>query len=263
MPLPQADRVIYKSNPLDPVICQVRFQPILEITAEDPAAFQKSIRRKFPKYEQVQPQGVQFDLPAGIPPEVSQLLSRTLGPPTHRFMSKNEMRSFTLSQVSLAYADRSYEQWEDFKSILLPAIDTLQSIYEPETFDRIGLRYVNKVKRSDLGLQDVPWSELLEPTVLGAISDEGFGSQVTATTGQFTSDVDGVENATVKVRYGLVQNQDNVDDEQIFRIDIDFGAVGEIPYGEHEGILDIFNTHVRGLFHWSIQERLHLAMEPR
>ncbi|MCH7755956.1 TIGR04255 family protein, partial [candidate division KSB1 bacterium] len=52
MPFPEVKRVIYKKNPLDRVICQLRFSPILKIDAEIPAEFQDMIRADFPNYSE-------------------------------------------------------------------------------------------------------------------------------------------------------------------------------------------------------------------
>lgn len=264
MPLPKAERVVYKVNPLNPVICQVRFPPILQISAKEPVEFQEAIRSKFPAYEHLPPGG--RELPSQLPPELTQLISRAFGPAPHKFSSKDGKRFFVLAQDSLSYTDRDYERWEQFTSVVFPALEHLNRIYEPNEYTRVGLRYVNMVSRSELGLSDVPWSELLQPTILGAMSDPQFGDLVTATEGQFEATVQEVPGSTVKVRYGLVPDNSRPTEgkpEQVFKIDIDFGARGEIPHGESSRILNQFNAHVRGFFHWSIESRLHEAMGPQ
>ncbi|HQU44113.1 MAG TPA: TIGR04255 family protein, partial [Pirellulales bacterium] len=50
MPLPEFPRVIYGKNPLEVVICQLRFPPILRIGAELPAEFQERIRKDYPEF---------------------------------------------------------------------------------------------------------------------------------------------------------------------------------------------------------------------
>ncbi len=50
MPFPEVQRVIYRKNPLEQVICQFRFPAILRIDTETPADFQERIRNDFPQF---------------------------------------------------------------------------------------------------------------------------------------------------------------------------------------------------------------------
>src|SRR5512133_4231716 len=63
MPFPKVKRVIYRHNPLDQVICQIRFPPILKIDAQIPSEFQDRVRKHFPSYSE----SLQWDVevPAG------------------------------------------------------------------------------------------------------------------------------------------------------------------------------------------------------
>lgn len=67
MPFPDVPRVIYEINPLDEVICQLRFPPVLKIDTEVPAGFQEQIRDDYPFYESKSP----LRLPTGLPPNVA------------------------------------------------------------------------------------------------------------------------------------------------------------------------------------------------
>jgi uncharacterized protein (TIGR04255 family) len=48
MPFPKSQRVIYRRNPLEQVICQLKFPIILRIENELPAEFQERIRDRYP-----------------------------------------------------------------------------------------------------------------------------------------------------------------------------------------------------------------------
>ena len=48
MPIPHRDRVIYGRNPLQEVVCQIRFPRLLDIDAEVPARFQSAIAEDYP-----------------------------------------------------------------------------------------------------------------------------------------------------------------------------------------------------------------------
>jgi hypothetical protein len=47
---PAAERVIYDVNPLEEVICQLRFPPILKIDEATLADFQECVRNSYPFY---------------------------------------------------------------------------------------------------------------------------------------------------------------------------------------------------------------------
>src|SRR5713226_162290 len=64
MPFPDSQRVIYDRNPLEEVVCQVKFPPILKIDSAAPAAFQDEIRGTYPLLQEVP--GILVDLPAEI-----------------------------------------------------------------------------------------------------------------------------------------------------------------------------------------------------
>jgi uncharacterized protein (TIGR04255 family) len=64
MPFPDAPRVIYEKNPLETVICQLRFPAILQISATPPVAFQDSVRKVYPLFQEKPP----LDIAGGCPP---------------------------------------------------------------------------------------------------------------------------------------------------------------------------------------------------
>ena len=70
MPFPEAKRIIYRKNPLDQVICQLRFPPILKIDAEVPAKFQDRIRGDFPNLSDSLE--IKVEVPHGVKAEIPQ-----------------------------------------------------------------------------------------------------------------------------------------------------------------------------------------------
>ena len=60
----------------------------------------------------------------------------------------------------------------------MPAIRALKDIYEPAFYSRIGLRYVDSVDRAALGMQNTPWSELLNQVILGELAEHFFEANV-------------------------------------------------------------------------------------
>jgi hypothetical protein len=50
--LDNVERVLYEKNPLESVICQVRFPTILRVDSEVPSDFQDRIRGRFPIFSE-------------------------------------------------------------------------------------------------------------------------------------------------------------------------------------------------------------------
>ncbi len=258
MAFPDAPRVLYDFNPLDEVICQLRFPPILLIDAEPPAKFQEQIRTDYPYYEQK----ASFRLPSGLPADFAKIVAAELPFGTHKaheFGSKDRVWNLRLTREFLALTCHKYERWESFKKQLAGPIESLISNYAPPFFTRLGLRYRNVIRRSTLRLTEVGWSELLQPWIIGPL-----GSQETAQDVEFAqatcvlrlSDQAG----QVQLMHGLAVDESN--NEQVFLIDADFFFEQQTEPQDVFNRLDAFKREAHLLFHWCITDRLHKAMRP-
>jgi uncharacterized protein (TIGR04255 family) len=262
MPFPEAPRVIYHNNPLDRVICQLRFPPILRIDTEIPAAFQEAIRMDFPEFREKEevalpiPQRFQKDVPADV---LRQMMpSETKN---YEFSSEDGAWTVNLTRTFLALTARKYRRRQEFREQLNGPLAALTKIYQPATFSRIGLRYVDIIKRSKLGLSGVPWTELLRPHVLGILSspDEGVRKNIRTFESKCELQLEG-SSSVARIVTALVEWQE--EKEQCFTIDTDFFTTQKTGIFDVENTLDYF--HVRGsrLIQWFITQRLHDAMGP-
>jgi uncharacterized protein (TIGR04255 family) len=260
MAFPDAKRVVYEKNPLEAVICQLRFPPILKIEAESPAAFQERIRAQYPLYAAKSA----LLLPAALPADVAALIAQGVpfggGHNTHEFTSKDETWVLSLTRGFLALTCRSYERWESFKERLQIALVALQDVYAPAFFTRIGLRYRNVLRRSTPGLEGVGWADLLQPWMAGAFASLEAAGDIEHSAHQLLIRLpDGRSRA--QVNHGLVQ--DGVTGEVCYVIDTDFfdGQQSEPQHALER--LDFLNRQSGLFFRWCIQDRLHDAMRPR
>src|SRR5260370_1097479 len=73
MTFPDSPRVIYNTNPLEEVICQLKFPPILKIESVPPATFQDEIRSTYPLFQDIP--GTLID----VPPEIAKMLPGLTG----------------------------------------------------------------------------------------------------------------------------------------------------------------------------------------
>jgi uncharacterized protein (TIGR04255 family) len=265
MAFPDAPRVLYENNPLDEVICQLRFPPILRIDAEPPAGFQERVRGDYPFYESKQP----LKLPAGLSPDLAQTLLADLplaGRKSHSFGSRDQNWSVSMNRESLALTCRVYRRWEEFKERLAGPFEALIQEYKPSFFTRLGLRYRNVIRRSRLGMQDVPWGELLQPWISGVLGSEEAGDVVEGTQSVSVIRLPD-DSGKVQMSFGLAI-EERIDaagareQEIVFLIDADLFTEQQTEQADVFPRLDALNRQGGLLFRWCISGRLHDALRP-
>jgi uncharacterized protein (TIGR04255 family) len=257
MLFPPADRVIYHKNPLAEVICQLRFPRILKINAELPAAFQERIRAAYPVYSEPR-----AEANVQILPEWARMVGIDLGlgaGQTFNFSSADDTWKVTLTSQSLALTATHYTRWEDFKAHLEGPLAALIAVYSPAFFTRIGLRYRNVIRRSGLGLRDVPWRELLAGQVLGELAAPDIEDATLHVARDLLLRLDDQQHC-VRVQHGIALAPD--DGERCYLIDCDFFLEAQREAGHAITTLDRLNRESGRLFQWCITPRLHAAMEP-
>jgi len=263
MPFPETNREIYRTNPLAEVAVQLRFPTILRIDAESPAQFQDRIRTEYPFYQQVLAAG---QLPSDVPPQVRnfiQGMGAAAGPVRHLFETQDRKWSVALSREDLMLRTMAYTRWEDFRDRLTMLRGAFEQIYRPASYARLGMRYVDIIRRSILGLTDVPWSELLKPYVAGELSTAELGDNIESMSTQLHCNLDG-DNYFLTLRTGiaLAEPINNVR-EKCFLIDSDFHTHKPTETANVATILDTFNRYSGSLFRWAIQPRLRQALGPQ
>lgn len=257
MLFPASNRTVFTRNPLADVICQLRFPPILQIVAEEPAAFQNRVRDTYPDYEK------DTGLP-GVPEELKGMLA---GLPlqlpgeglVHRFLSEDHSKAIALAEAFVAVNDKAYVRWEGFRGQIDLAKSTTEAVYRPAFYSRVGLRYQNVIDRSLLDLHDIPWKELLRPQFAGVLAVPEVGGNVRQKAVQFLVELDEPPGSFATVRHGL-QLRDESDDAYV--IDIDFFTTTKMTGGETLDILDQFHEQAGHVFRWAITERLSNALGP-
>ena len=261
MLFPQTERVIYTDNPLEQVICQLRFPTILKIEAETPAGFQERIREQFPQYQE------KSEFAAILPPELVQILSQeviqSLKPSqkVYEFATNDGSLTVRLSSGFVSLTSSRYERWEGFYSRLQLVLNALNEEYIPAHFTRVGLRYRNLIQREGLGLQGVEWPELLNELLVGELSSPGIAEATEDVAHRILIRV-GAGQARVHIQHGLARDPDS---NQIigYGIDSDFFVEGETDVDAAIDRLVEFNQQNRCLFRWCISGRLHAAMGPQ
>jgi uncharacterized protein (TIGR04255 family) len=260
MAFPETPRVIYERNPLVEVICQLRFPPILRIDSDPPAAFQDTIRDQYPNFREVQPSVP--DLPKEIVKIMGKDFPMRIGNVVYEFISSDEQWKISLARDFIALTAYKYERWEQFRNNLSMPLQALVNIYSPAFYTRIGLRYRDVIQRSNLGLVDKKWSELLMPHIAGELSSPNIAENVLHQKHDILIRLQEQENnGLVHLQHGL--GEEGESGEKIYIIDSDFYSEKKTEKENAIQILDYFNKQAARLFRWCISNSLHDAMGPR
>lgn len=252
---PEVPRVLYGKVTLHEVVCQVRFPADLRLEKDPPAEFQQRIRAMLPLLTRRTQSVV-----GGLPPEVAKAFEAVVPPTdtTWQFATEDGTTQLELMKDKLTLISRSYDRWENFWQQFRTPLDAFRELYEPPFFVRIGLRYKNLIRRSVLGLDDVPWHELLSQQVLGELAADGVRERVIEAARNLLMTLP-ERGAKVRLQHGFAQFEGS--DEQCYLIDCDcFVARSEV--NDANDAIAYLHQHAARYFRWCITDRLHAAMEP-
>ena len=236
------------------MVCQFRFPQILRIEASVPADFQDRVRAEFPLVQKM-------SAPAGLeqlPPEIAQMLGATQASLTYNFTTEDKSATLTLGPEALGLSVNNYNRWENFRSLISGPLAALEEIYKPSFFNRVGLRYTNVILRSEIGLEDRTWAELLNPYVAGELALPNWGrcaSDVKRSIRLVDDRGDGVffQQGTARL---------NNQPEEGYLIDFDLYRDTRSEVGDTLPRLDEYHRRAGRAFRWCIGETLHGALGP-
>lgn len=259
MQFEKVQRVVYQSNPLKQVICQLRFPTILKIEDERPIEFHGAIRAQFPYYAPVveHMHNVSVSDNGGAYPDTLVSHSDT---PNHTFESQDRCWKINLTSNFITLSTTCYTRWEDFRDRFLEPLKILENIYAPSFFNRIGLRYIDVIDRTALGLEGCGWAELLAGPVLGMLAiNDGAGIKTIQSSQQSLLVLD--EQRSMMIRTGLGTFDGQID--EVFVVDADTFIAQDTTICEVPALLDSLHEPVSRFFRWTITDKLHEAMRPK
>jgi|GEM_PF-5258838 len=252
MPLPKSERFVYEKNTLAEVLIQLQFSPITAIDADPPTQL---ARLDYPLYNV----GTwPARTPSGIPRGVAQ---DSIGSPqtvaAYISKSQDETWQFVISREMWELKTSKYCNWEDFSSRAHKIQAIIEKNYNPPVYTRLSLHFSNIIRRSEIGLTKVPWSELLIPQVGGQLCSNDL-----------MDDIDGIQcsmhcklepaNCFLTLNTGLVL----IGEERCFLIDSDLHNHGQLEVADATKLFDDFHRQSDELFQWCILPRLREALQP-
>lgn len=254
-----SERCHYRHNQLAEVICQFRFPEILAISAKPPVDFQEAIRSDFPQYSRRQeaPAPKLVGAPGNLTVQNQEPVIN------HQFVSADGNWRINLTGKFISLSCSRYDHWEDFAARLDKPLASFLQIYKPAYFERVGLRYLNFISRFDLGLEGVPFRELIAPCYLGPLAEEEVmepGVSKCSVDAEFA--LRGGCRLKVHAGPGMTKRNGQADKELKFVFDQDLYMPGQLQLNLAVGALQTLHHQADAVFRSAITDRLHEAMEP-
>lgn len=256
----QEPRRIFGKNPILEVICQLRFPEILAITARPPVDFQEAIRGDYPQYQPLKE--VAQPKVTGTPGNFQlQEAQPTLN---YQFRSQDGLWRVNLTSKFISLSCAKYDRWEEFARRLDQILAAFIRVYAPAYFDRVGLRFINAVCRSELELEGAPFRELIQAPYLGLLSEEDVNERATNRSSVDTElSIQGGCRAKIHAGPGMVRRPGlNQPEEVRFILDNDLFMSGNVPVNLSAAALNTLHEQADSIFRGAITDTLYEAMEP-
>ena len=256
--LPWREPERLRNSPLALVVAQVQFPAILSVQTDETllARFQERIRDRYPYLFlgqqlgfSVGPQGVEQQPTAGR---------------LYQFADADQQWMVTLSASSISLEAREYTDYEDFSERLLRVLASVRDVYKIDQRQRLGLRYVNEIRRSEVQAPE-GWASLINPRLLGPLADTDLSSLVTASYQEIGLRLD---NGGLTLRHGHFMQGTTVapppggiskDNSGPFYL-LDFDAFDDtgkdLDAHTLDDLLKSYNHAMYQLLRWGVQEEL-------
>ena len=254
-------RTHYQNAPVHEVICQLRFPTILTINTTEPADFQELIRSEFPRY--VRRQDVAAPRIANMGTPNAQIQQQ---PPVanYNFLSEDNRWKLNLTKDFIALSTIAYTDWEDFARHLDQPLAAFIKLYQPSYFERVGLRYVNVISRTRLGLEGSKWNELIAPAYTGPLQEPDVSEENClncATDLVLKPD----SSCMVKVHAGPAKMRNPLpnapqDPEVKYIFDMDLSMGGKVSCTLSAAALNTLHGHAGRIFEGAVTDELREAM---
>lgn len=239
VPLPNA--------PLERVIAQVRFSPILKIVQRDfITAFQESIRAAYPSLEHDQTQLLTLG-PEGMVPKESSI--------RWRFIDASGEWTVSLAPDFVAIETRRYTSRADFFARFLVVLEQVREHFQPGLTERVGVRYIDRIEAD--GLDEI--STLVRPEVAGVLPTPVRSAAVHA----LAEHIFEVDGARLLARWGILRARRTVDpaaiepiDEPSWLLDLDMFKVAKRPFDPAAILAEArgYSERLYCFFRWAVTD---------
>lgn len=240
---PSTREIRLQKAPLEEVVCQVKFGPILRISKETPSDFQEAVRQRFPSL--VVEQGVLVQFPGAAGAEKPSMEST---PRIYRFRTQNELSHIALAMDFFAFSTKQYTHWEDFVQDVELGYEAVQKVYQLHHATRIGLRFINRFDQKNTGCTSTEQIlDLFRPELTCLLRAEVWKEPREFLSQIVLSD----DTAKLAIRVGFGREND----EAFFALDLDYFEDGQVSLDNLTGRLNHYHTRIYDAFRWCILEK--------
>lgn len=229
--------------PLDEVICQVKFSPILSISKNIPSEFQEIVRARFPNYEAVQ--NFVFQVP-GV--GSTEGVSVEAPPKSHNFITKDGKSKVTITSDYFAFSTKNYTHWAAFLENLKIIEKGVAKVYQISTASRVGLRFINRFTPKNSGFHSTNELLGLFRDELTCIIKADPWKEPNESLVQLVAP-DGKAKLAIRIGFGK-QNR-----EPFFVLDFDYFEDGKvISLNKFADKISYYHSRIYDAFRWCIRD---------
>jgi uncharacterized protein (TIGR04255 family) len=258
MPFPIVDRVIFKTNPLIEVVCELTFVSPFD-NMESPAWLDvhKCLAQYFPFFNK------QKEVHLKVDAKESNTSVEQIESLFYELSSIDGQLKLFIRQNKISLITTNYTEHHNFFPIIDNVVEALEKNNLMGLIARVGNRYKDLIQRSLLNddCRDASWADLIEGSIISPLNNEEIKNDVIGSQVQFLVKLDTVnDNAYLKANCGTVRRQDN--NEECFSIDSDIFMEGRFDYASSKQFIKDANKQARYFFFWSTTKRLRSALQP-
>lgn len=146
----------YPNPTITEAVCDIHFRlsSSSDWKPSSPGELFRRIYDEYPEMEPILEMGLQFELgPQGTGTKVAPQRQRV------RFKHKNRPLVLQLAEDSMSLSTLApYQGWQVMQNDVLNAWQNVENVVQPELITRVGLRYINRIQKTDE--QEKPYSWL-------------------------------------------------------------------------------------------------------
>lgn len=246
------DDVVFDKAPLELVLCQVRFSPVLALMDEaGVAGFQEAVRRHYPNFRG--DREVEFSVNPG------QASVRQKAP-IWRMADEEQKWVVSVAVDFVALETPDYSDFREFRERLKFVLAAAERTIHPGRSSRVGLRKINVF--SDPDVTAAPgWRGLLRPEILGLAGVEDLAGSLQRSYAEVELADD--SHGKLTIRFGIDPEDKS---RSRFRLDLDYWTETGFKVSPESTLLERvegYSDAITNFFHWAITSDLHTRLKPR